>query len=130
MLKPSLQENSDEDWSWDRQTKVIAQGLLTSMTSFSTLITFVFARYVLDTIKPLTVKLQKRDNDISMANKLITEHVERVKEIREIDTEFEACFRNAKRLADKLGVPVAIPRTCTKQQHRANIPTGGPKEYY
>ena len=78
-----------------------AQGLLTSMTAFPTLVTFVFARYVLDTIKPLTVKLQKMDNDVSSANKLITEHVERVKEIRgDIDAEFETCFDGAKTIAE------------------------------
>ena len=131
MLNPGFNEKSDEDWSWDRQTKVTAQGLLTSMTAFSTLITFVFARYVLDTIKPLIVKLQKRDNDISTANKLIVEHAERVKEIRgEIDAEFETCFGDAEKIAEELDITVTVPRTCTKQQHRANIPKDTPKEYY
>ena len=50
ILNQNLNESTDEDWSWDRQTKVTAQGLLTSMTSFSVLITFLFTRYVLDTI--------------------------------------------------------------------------------
>jgi hypothetical protein len=131
ILNPSLHEKSNEEWFWDRQTKVKAQGLLTSITAFSTLVTFVFARHVLDTIKPLTVKLQKRDNNVSTANKLITEHVERVKEIRgEIDAEFETCFHDAKRIAEELDITVTVPRTCNKQQHRANIHRDNPKEYY
>ncbi|KAK3101680.1 hypothetical protein FSP39_005407 [Pinctada imbricata] len=30
MVNPSLHEETNEDWSWDRQSKITAQGLLTS----------------------------------------------------------------------------------------------------
>ncbi|KAK3091798.1 hypothetical protein FSP39_022710 [Pinctada imbricata] len=131
MVNPSLHEETNEDWSWDRQSKITAQGLLTSLTSFPILITFVFAKYVIDTIKPLTVKLQKRDNDIAKANKLIVDHVSRVKEMREnVDDEFESCFLDAKKIADDIEMEVTIPRTCGKQKHRVNVSSNDPAEYY
>ena len=131
ILNQNLNESTDEEWSWDKQTKLIAQGLLTSMTSFSVLITFVFTRYVLDTIKPLTVKLQKSDIDIFTANKLIGEHVDRIKEIRrEVEPEFNSCFEDAKQIAEDLDIVVKTPRVCSKQQHRENMSTNNPGDYY
>lgn len=91
----------------------------------------MFVRYVLDTIKPLTLKLQKRDIDIFTASKLIEEHVDRIKEIRTaVDTEFESCVEDGKQIADDLDIVIKIPRVCSKQQHRENVSTTNPKDYY
>ncbi|XP_056016929.1 52 kDa repressor of the inhibitor of the protein kinase-like [Ostrea edulis] len=131
ILNQNLDESTSENWSWDRQTKVTAQGLLASMTSFSVLITFVFVRYVLDTIKPLTLKPQKRDIDIFTASKLIEEHVDRIKEIRRaVDTELESCFEDAKQIADDLDIVIKTPRVCSKQPHRENVSTSNPRDYH
>lgn len=63
----------------------------------------MFIRYVLETIKPLTITLQKRDMDIFIASKLVQEHVDRIKEIRRAkDTEFESCFEDAKQIRTTL----------------------------
>jgi len=95
-VNPALDEHSDEDWSWDRDSKITAQGLLSSLTNFTVLITFVFVRQILDTVKPLTVKLQKRDVEIVRANELIDNHIDIITGIRrDIDQEFEAVFENA-----------------------------------
>jgi hypothetical protein len=59
-LQRILTPAAGEDWAWDRNTKITAQGLLTSLTNFGHLITFVLVRHVLDLVKPLTVKLQKK----------------------------------------------------------------------
>ena len=110
---------------------MIAHGLLTSMTSFSVLITFVFSRFVLDTIKPLTVKLQKKNIDIFTASKLIGEHVDRIKEIRrEVEPEFNSCFEDEKQIAEELDIAVKTPRVCSKQQHTENMSTNNPGDYY
>lgn len=83
----------------------------------------MFIRYVLDTIKPLTLKLQKKDMDIFIASKLVEEHVGRIKEIRRAkDTEFESCFEDAKQIADDLNIVIKTPRVCSKQQHREIFP--------
>jgi hypothetical protein len=57
-------DNVELPVSWDRETRTKAQGLLSIMKSSSFLIAFVTMKNILEIIKPLTVKLQKRDLDI------------------------------------------------------------------
>lgn len=91
----------------------------------------MFIRYVLETIKPLTITLQKRDMDIFIASKLVQEHVDRIKEIRSAkDTEFESCFEDAKQIANDINIVIKTQRVCSKQQHRENISTNNPRDYY
>ena len=91
----------------------------------------MFTRFVLDTIKPLTVKLQKSDIDIFTASKLIGEHVDRIKETRrEVEREFNTCFEDAKQVAEDLNIVVKTPKVCSKQQHRENMSTNNPGDYY
>lgn len=91
----------------------------------------MFIRYVLDTIKPLTLKPQKRDMDIFIASKLVEERVDRIKEICSAkDTEFESCFEDAKQIANELNIVIKTPRVCSKQQHRENISTNNSRDYY
>lgn len=91
----------------------------------------MFIRYVLETIKPLTITLQKRDMDIFIASKLVQEHVDRIKEIRSAkDTEFESCFEDAKQIANDINIVIKTPRVCSNQQHRENISTNNPRDYY
>jgi hypothetical protein len=86
---------------------------------------------VLDLVKPLTVKLQKRDVDVSKAIGLIDHHIARVLEARkEIEVEFKVCYEEATKLASELDIDIKIPRTCSKQQHRANIATTNVEEYF
>lgn len=91
----------------------------------------MFKRYVLETIKLLPITLQKRDMDIFIASKLVQEHVDRIKEIRSAkNTEFESCFEDAKQIADDFNIEIKTPRVCSKQQHRENISTNNPRDYY
>ena len=95
ILDPTLDANTQDDWLWDAQTKIILQGLLTSLMSFQFLVTFVCVKAILETVRPPATKLQKRDLDVYEACYLITDQVDRVKEIR-VDTDHE--FQAAKGL--------------------------------
>lgn len=69
--------------------------------------------------------------DIFTASKLVQEHVDRIKEIRRAkDTEFESCFEDAKQIANDLNIVIKTPRVCSRQQHRENISTNNPRDYY
>ena len=81
ILDPTLDENTQHDWLWDAQIKIISQGLLTSLMSFQVLVTFVCVKAILETIRPLATKLQRRDSDVYEALNLITDRVDRVKEM-------------------------------------------------
>lgn len=103
--------DTQDEWSWDAQTKITAQGLLATMMSYHYLVTFIRVRAVLQTVK-LSSKLQKHDLDIYEARTLITDRVERVKEMREgVDAEFEMWYEDCKRIVDELQIEEKVPRT-------------------
>ena len=81
---------------WDRETRVKAQGLLCVMKSSSFLVAFITVKNVLEIIKPLTVKLQKRDIYIMSAFSLIDNTKEEVKALRSrIEDVFSDWFTDA-----------------------------------
>lgn len=53
--------------NWDRESRIKAQGLLSTLLSSAFMMAFFIAKNVLDLVKPLAVKLQKRDLDILFA---------------------------------------------------------------
>ena len=57
-------EYGDAAWSWNTDTKNKASGLANAISSFSFLITLLTAMKCLSVLKPLSVKLQKRDLDV------------------------------------------------------------------
>ena len=104
ILNPSLDENLEDNWAWDAQTKVTAKGILSTLTSFSFLMTFVCVKAVLEIVKPIAAKLQKRDLDVYQAFTLVEQRIATVKDVRtNIDVEFETWFTESKKMADELG---------------------------
>ena len=70
MLHPS-QENAR--WNWDRETLVKAQGLLSALTTFQHIVSFVIAKNTLHTVKGIAAKLQKNGRDIYEAYQMIND---------------------------------------------------------
>ena len=131
IVNPAIDENTQDEWSWDAQTKITAQGLLATMMSYQFLVTFICVRAILQTVKPLASKLQKHDLDVYEARTLITGRVERVKEMREgVDAEFETWYQDCKTIADELEIEEKVPRTCGRQTQRTNIVSSTPQQYY
>ena len=50
----------ERTWPWDAEIKVRAQGLLHSLKSSQNIVAFIVAKNVLEFLKPLAVKLQKK----------------------------------------------------------------------
>ena len=85
--------SSDGSWSWDRETKVKAQGLKAALTSFQTLAVFLITKNILDEVKTLASNLQKRDQDIYEACKTVHVTIESLKTLRvKIDTIFTSWY--------------------------------------
>ena len=70
---------SNDNWNWDRESLTKAHGLKASLSSFQTIAVFIITKNVLDMVQVLTTKLQKRDQDVFEAYKMIDEVVECVK---------------------------------------------------
>ena len=59
---PNL-KSSTGSWNWDKDTITKAQGLKASLLSFQTVVVFITTKNILDEVKALASKLQKRDQD-------------------------------------------------------------------
>ena len=128
MLHPS-QENAR--WNWDRETLVKAQGLLSALTTFQHIISFVIAKNTLHTVKGIAAKLQKNGRDIYEAYQMIDDVRSILKNMRtNVDNEFQDWFKEAKQIANKVGADIKVPRYAHRQQHRANAPADTPLQYF
>ena len=73
---------SDKNWNWDGETRVKAQGLKASLSSFQTLAVFSITKNVLDEVRLLAARLQKRDQDIYSAYTMVHEVIENLERLR------------------------------------------------
>ena len=66
IINPSvyLDKNLDQNWDWDSDSKVKAQGLLHSLKSTQNIVSFLVAKNALELIRPIAVKLQKHCRSI------------------------------------------------------------------
>ena len=123
--------SSDGSWNWDAETKVKAQGLKAALSSFQTIAVFIIIKNVLDEVKTLAAKLQKRDQDIYEAYMMVHEVVGGVKSLRSnIDTTFCYWYQEILELAETIGVTESVPRKTSLMRNRCNTPSGSPQEHY
>ena len=123
--------SSDGNWNWDSDTRVKAQGLKAALSSFQTIAVFLITKSVLDEVKSLASKLQKKDQDIHEAFRMVDAVINRVKTIRNtIDTTFSSWYDEILKLAETIGVPESVPRKTSLQRNRSNTPSTSPQQHY
>ena len=85
--------SSDGNWNWDSDTRVKAQGLKAALSSFQTLAVFLITKNVLDEMKSLASTLQKQDQDIYEAFRMVDDVINRVETIQStVDTTFSSWY--------------------------------------
>ncbi|CAH3121600.1 unnamed protein product [Pocillopora meandrina] len=93
---------SSLSFTWDRETKTKAQGLLANLKTFGFISTFLITKNSLGTLKPIAAKLQKKDQDVLPAYSMIDDTIKAVARVRSnIEEECHEWFEDASRLADK-----------------------------
>ena len=98
--------------SWDQETRTKAQGLLTNLTSSRAIIAFITTKNVLENVRPMASKLQKRDLNIYQAYSMIDQTRERMITMKyEIEEEYSVWYSYATRLATLLGTSISAPGT-------------------
>ena len=116
---------------WQTKTRTDASGLLKAITDFDFIVTFICAYSCLSHMSGLTVKLQKKTNDIFKAFSMVTEVKATYKHLRaNLPTHFDEIYDQAVTMAEKVGVAPTAPRIAERQRHRANAPAVDPKEHY
>ena len=75
------------------------------MLSFQTVVVFIATKNILDEVKALASKLQKRDQDIFEAYMMVDEVIGNIKSVRKnIDSDFQVWYKQILDLAEKLGI--------------------------
>ncbi|KAM7430177.1 hypothetical protein ABFA07_019069 [Porites harrisoni] len=116
---------------WQTKTRTDASGLLKAITDFDFIVTFICAYSCLSHMSGLTVKLQKKTNDIFKAFSMVTEVKATYKRLRaNLPTHFDEIYDQAVTMAEKVGVAPTAPRIAERQRHHANAPAVDPKEHY
>lgn len=120
----------EEKWSWDAETKTKAQGILSSLGHFETIVSLIVLKNVLHPLREITIKLQKRDLDIRNAYSLLDSVKLDMENLRkEVDDRFNNWYTEIKKIANRLGTEEHVPRA-RASIYRATHPAGNPKEYY
>ena len=127
---PNL-KSSTGSWNLDKDTITKAQGLKASLLSFQTVVVFAATKNILDEVKALASKLQKRDQDIFEAYMMADEVIGNIKSVRKnIDSDFQVWYKQILDLAEKLGIVEASSRKTSIQRNRSNIPSCSPIDHY
>ena len=114
---------SSLSFTWDRETKTKAQGLLANLKTFGFIFTFLITKNSRGTLKPIAAKLQKKDQDVFEAYSMIDDAIKAVSRVRSnIEEECHGWFEDASRLTDKIGATVSVLKITGRQEHRNNAP--------
>ena len=116
---------------WQGKTRTDASGLLKAISDFDFIVTLICPYLLLSHMSGLTVKLQKKTNDIFKAFSVVSEVKAIYKSLRtNLSAHFDEIYDLAVAMAEKVGVAPSSPRIAGRQQHRPNTPAVDPKEYY
>ena len=83
-------------FTWDRETKTKAQGLLANLKTFGFIFPFLITKSSLETLKPIAAKLQKKEQDVFQAYSTIDDTIKAAARVRSnIEEECHEWFEDA-----------------------------------
>ncbi|KAG1650934.1 repressor of the inhibitor of the protein kinase [Nymphon striatum] len=128
----TLSELIKEAWNWDADTKTRAQGILANFGNFEFLVCIVTLRNVLQPLREITARLQKRDLDIRSAYTSFTEVHEDIEALRaDIDDRFRLWYEDEVLvMAKELGVDEKVPRAKGRNAYRATHSAKSTMKYF
>jgi hypothetical protein len=115
---------------WDANTIVTANGLLKMYCTFSFIYSFIVTMNCMSIIKPVSVKLQYKTNDIAYAYSKITDVISELKSVRANEQLLHDWYLQAETLANDIDVQPVVPRTVSRQHGRENVEYNSAEEYY
>ena len=127
-----LEEMKDSSESeWNNDTRRDAHSFFVALTRFPFLISLTVTKEVLCYTKALSVKLQGRYVDVVQAYHEVSFVQETLHSAREdVDSFHTRIYTSALYIASKVNIQESIPRKTGRQQHRGNVPSTSPSEYF
>lgn len=132
VLFDCLGQITEDSAQWDGETVTKAAGYLHCLSTGNFLVAFVVTRKCLQYLKPLTVNLQKKAQDICAAYREITDLTNCIQELRRnVDAVFPDWFQEANGMSQALvQSDIQPPRRVGRQVLRDNQPADNPEDYY
>ena len=130
MLHEADNQEQYGHWSWDTETLARANGLQHVLTSFDFLMSLTTTANALASLRPLSIKLQRRSWDIVKAYKLVTATVEDLERVRGNEEIMDEWFHQASTLAQSVDTEPRVPRTTGRQHHHSNVEHSSQAEYF
>jgi hypothetical protein len=117
---------------WNTDSSRQAEGFLGAITRFDFLMAFIIAKIGMSYTKGLTFSLQKQARDICNAYHEVTTVLDTLKAVREdIDNKHKEWFAMTAALSQKInGSDHQLPRGCSRQTARSNIPGDDPEVFF
>ena len=123
--------SEDVTTGWEGKYRAESSGLLTGLEQFEFIITFLTVYQYLSHLQGITVKLQSTSLDIIHAFHLVEEIKGVYHSLREsITNDFTKIYDQAVKMADKVDVQPAKPRSAGRMKNRANAPAESVQEYF
>ena len=119
-----LENETNENWYWDSESINKVQDLFAVSRKFDHIIAFSVLFHRLEPIKPIITKLQKRNQDICQAYRMIDKILSDLRDIQSnIIIEFKVRFTFTVDMAKSVGLEPTLPRTgrCWSR-YRNNVP--------
>ena len=111
-------------WNWDTDSKSKANGLLHALHKVEFIITLLTTMKCSSILKPLSIKLQKREINVFQAYNPIKDFKSNLLDIS------EETSRNIYPAARKADITSSMPRTVGQQQRQSSVEAETPKDYY
>ena len=111
-------------WNWDTDSKSKANGLLHALHKVEFIITLLTTMKCPSILKPLSIKLQKREINVFQAYNPIKDFKSNLLDIS------EETSRNIYPAARKADITPSMPRTVGQQQRQSSVEAETPKDYY
>ena len=119
-----------DDMNWDSKTVVTANGLLKMYTTFQLMVSFVTTMNVMAIIKPISIKLQRRSNDIVNAYQEVASVIDELSTVRGSEEMLHEWYMQAEAVGAEVQVVPVTPRTTARQAHRENVAYSSTEDYY
>ena len=129
MCRPSDERFHQDIEDWDRNPRVMANELVSTMKDFGHIISFVCEKQLPEPMRPVVTSLQGKLAEVYIGFKKIEEVIYIYEETREkADERFHSVYAEAVSLAEKFVSGEKRPRLCGRPKNRENIPSETAKE--
>lgn len=125
-----LEAISLRERNWDAKAVVEANGLLAKLSDSQFIASFQTIRNFFGYMSGLSKKLQGSSLDVLDGYRMVAHVREVISGLRSDDNEYDSVFHCMEEMAQLTDGVMTVPRQCSRQSQRSNVPASSAKEYF